>query len=33
MAKLGGLCIVCGEYVYAAEGLEQHYKNKHMGKK
>ena len=32
MANLGGVCIICGEYVFAVEGLAQHYKDKHMGK-
>ena len=31
--KRGGVCIVCGEYVFAAEGLAQHYRDRHMEKK
>jgi hypothetical protein len=29
----GGVCIVCGEFVFSAEGLAQHYKDRHMGDK
>jgi len=31
--KRGGICIVCGEYVFAAETLEAHYKANHQEKK
>lgn len=27
--KLGGLCIICGEYVFGTEGLEAHYQTHH----
>jgi len=29
----GSVCIVCGEYVFSAEGLAQHYRDRHMEKK
>jgi hypothetical protein len=31
--KRGGICIICGKYIFAVVTLEQHYKDKHMEKK